>query len=213
MFTGLVQDLGTVERLVSGQVTEVWIRTALPVEQFSAGESIACDGVCLTVVEKSAQVFKVQAAPETLRRTTLESWRAGAHVNLERALKLGDHLGGHLVQGHVDGVETVLERRQEGGSLLLTFSLSAALAPFFIEKGSVTIDGVSLTVTFAGSDRFGVMLIPETQVRTTLGQKQVGQKVNIEADVIGKYVVRLIGQRKDAGLSEELLRRAGFTAS
>lgn len=208
MFTGLVQDLGTVEKVVPGAVTDVTIATALPHDDFAHGESIACDGVCLTVVEHSPGRFRVQAAPETLRRSTLGEWRPGTKVNLERALKVGDRLGGHWVQGHVDGVASVLEVRAEGGSRVMTFSLPEVLAPYFVEKGSVCIDGVSLTLTQVGGDRFSVMLIPETQARTTLGQKGVGARVNLEADVIGKYVARMMGPR--GGLTEAQLAAAGF---
>ncbi|HEY0882466.1 MAG TPA: riboflavin synthase [Archangium sp.] len=207
MFTGLVTDLGSIERLTSGPVTDLWIASSYPGD-FVLGESIACDGVCLTVVEFSGQRFKVQAAPETLRRTTLGSWAPGTKVNLERALRMGDRLGGHWVQGHVDGVGTVLEARPEGGSWWMSFSLPAELAPFFVEKGSVCIDGVSLTLTVVGADRFSVMLIPETQQRTSLGWKQPGHKVNLEADIIGKYVARMMGGR--GGLTIEQLRAAGL---
>lgn len=207
MFTGLVTDLGTIERLTAGPVTDLWIASSYPGD-FVLGESIACDGVCLTVVEFSGQRFKVQAAPETLRRTTLGSWAPGTKVNLERALRMGDRLGGHWVQGHVDGVGTVLEARAEGGSWWMSFTLPSELAPFFVEKGSVCIDGVSLTLTAVGADRFSVMLIPETQQRTSLGRKQPGHKVNLEADIIGKYVARMMGGR--GGLTIEQLRAAGL---
>ncbi len=207
MFTGLVTDLGTVERLTQGAVTDLWIASSYPGD-FQLGESIACDGVCLTVVEFRGQSFKVQAAPETLRRTTLGSWTTGTRVNLERALRMGDRLGGHWVQGHVDGVGAVLETRPEGGSWVMRFSLPDELAPFFVEKGSVCIDGVSLTLTSVGKADFGVMLIPETQQRTSLGKKQVGARVNLEADIIGKYVARMMGGR--GGLTVEQLKAAGL---
>ena len=122
---------------------------------------------------------------------------------------MGDRLGGHWVQGHVDAVATVLEARSEGGSWLMSFTLPAELSPFFVEKGSVCIDGVSLTLTGVGSDRFGVMLIPETQLRTSLGKKQPGQRVNLEADIIGKYVARMMGGR-GTGLTLEQLKAAGL---
>lgn len=207
MFTGLVTDLGTVERVTPGAVTDLWVASGFPGD-FQLGESIACDGVCLTVVEFSGQRFKVQAAPETLRRTTLSSWAPGTRVNLERALKVGDRLGGHWVQGHVDGVGLVRETRPDGGSWAMTFSLPAELAPFFVEKGSVCIDGVSLTLTRVTADSFSVMLIPETQQRTSLGRKQVGAKVNLEADIVGKYVAKMMGGR--GGLTREQLAAAGF---
>ena len=134
----------------------------------------------------------------------------GTRVNLERALRLGDRLGGHWVQGHVDAVSTVLERRAEGGSLVMRCSLPAELAPFFVEKGSVCIDGVSLTLSAVEASGFAVMLIPETQQRTSLGRKQVGQRVNLEADIIGKYVARMVGAR--GGLTLEQLEAAGLAA-
>ncbi len=209
MFTGLVADVGTVARVTPGGVTDVWIDSHFPGD-FAHGESIACDGVCLTVVESRGASFRVQAAPETLRRSTLGRWAAGTRVNLERALRLGDRLGGHWVQGHVDAVGEVLETRAEGGSWVMTCSLPDALAPFFVEKGSVCIDGVSLTVTAVPPGRFSVMLIPETQTATTLGAKRPGDRVNLEADVIGKYVARMMGPR--GGLTAAQLEAAGFGA-
>jgi len=215
MFTGLIQDVGTLEQVLPGGMTDLWIRTRLGAGSFTLGESIAVDGACLTVVERSGDRFRVQAAPETLRRTTLGALRPGARVNLERALALGDRLGGHLVSGHVDAVSEVLETRAEGGSWVMTFALPTELAPFFVEKGSVAIDGISLTVNSVGTDRFSVQLIPETQERTGLQAKGVGARVNLEADLIGKYVARLFSLRQDArvsgpGLTEDVLRAAGF---
>jgi|APLak6261679142_1056127.scaffolds.fasta_scaffold00001_35 riboflavin synthase len=206
MFTGLVTDLGTIERVTPGPVTDLWIASTYG--DFQLGESIACDGICLTVVEFRGHSFKVQAAPETLRRTTLGTWAPGTRVNLERALQVGDRLGGHWVQGHVDAVGTVLETRPDGGSWVMRFSLPSEIAPFFVEKGSVCIDGVSLTLIEATADRFAVMLIPETQQRTSLGKKQVGARVNLEADIIGKYVARMMGGR--GGLTVEQLKAAGL---
>lgn len=208
MFTGLVQDVGTVERVVAGPVTDVWIRSGFEPGEFKHGESISCDGVCLTVVEWKERSFRVQAAPETLSRTTLSSWSNGTKVNLEKALKVGDRLGGHWVQGHVDGVGEVLSVGPDGGSWRLRVSLPAALAPFFVEKGSVCIDGVSLTLTTVDATSFGVMLIPETWEKTSLSTKRPGSKVNLEADIVGKFVAKMIGQR--GGLTEEQLRLAGF---
>ncbi|MDX2014840.1 MAG: riboflavin synthase [Myxococcaceae bacterium] len=208
MFTGLVQDVGTVERLVPGGVTDVWVRAGFDPADYRHGESISCDGVCLTVVEWKERSFRVQAAPETLSRTTLGRWAPGTRINLEKALRVGDRLGGHWVQGHVDGVAEVLEVRPDGGSWRLSCSLPGALAPFFVEKGSVCIDGVSLTLTEVSAQRFGVMLIPETWERTSLSTKTPGAKVNLEADIVGKFVAKMIGAR--GGLTEEQLRLAGF---
>jgi riboflavin synthase len=139
------------------------------------------------------------------------NWSAGTRINLERALQMGDRLGGHWVQGHVDAVGTVMSAKSEGGSLVLTITLPTELAPFFAEKGSVCIDGVSLTVTRVDVDRFSVMLIPETQTATTLGSRRAGTGVNLEADIIGKYVARIMGLRGSGGLTVEQLTAAGFT--
>ena len=214
MFTGLVQDVGTVERVLPGPMTVLWIRTALGASEFAPGESIAVSGACLTVVERARDQFRVDASPETLRRTTLGELRSGSRVNLERALRLSDRLGGHLVLGHVDGVLPLLSKTQEGGSLVLEVGLTPDLAPLFIEKGSVTLDGVSLTVNTVGSDRFSVQLIPETQARTTLADRALGERYNVEADVIGKYVARLHAAHArptgSGGLTMDMLRDAGF---
>lgn len=209
MFTGLIQNVGTVERVTPGAVTDLWVSSTFDLCDFALGESISCDGVCLTVVDFVGPKFKVQAAPETLRRSTLGRWVPGTKINLERALRVGDRLGGHWVQGHVDAVGTILETRPEGGSWVMQISLPASLSPFFIEKGSVCLDGTSLTVTRVEAERFAVMLIPETQSRTSLRGKAVGAHVNIEADVIGKYVARMIQVRSGA-ISEASLKAAGF---
>ncbi len=211
MFTGLIQDVGAVERVASGSgMTELWIASGFP-NDLVLGESIACDGCCLTVVEHHGGTFKVQASPETLRHTTLGTWRTGTAVNLERALKVGDRMGGHWVQGHVDDVGEILESRAEAGAWLMAVSLAAKLAPIFIDKGSVAIDGISLTVNRVEADRFWVALIPETVQRTSLKGKGVGGRVNLEGDLIGKYVARLHGLR--TGLTEAQLRAAGFPAT
>jgi riboflavin synthase len=208
VFTGLIEQVGTVERVTHGPMTDVWLKSTF--EGLALGESIACDGCCLTVVEAEQGRFKVQASPETLRRTTLGQWRSGTGVNLERAMRLNDRLGGHIVQGHVDATARVLEARPEGGSRVMRFDMPGSLAAFFIEKGSVAVDGVSLTVNELGPDSFSVALIPETQSRTTLGKKVVGATVNLEADLVGKYVARQAALRgvtlqhlEDAGLTEE----------
>ncbi|MBK7861737.1 MAG: riboflavin synthase [Archangiaceae bacterium] len=207
MFTGLVAQIGTVERVEQSGMTDVWVASTF--DALVLGESIACDGCCLTVVEARGGSFKVQASPETLRRTTLSGWKTGTRLNLERALRVGDRLGGHWVQGHVDAVAQVLAARPEGGSRVMAFELPAALAPFFIEKGSVTIDGISLTVNAVEATQFSVALIPETVARTTLGAKGPGAQVNLEADLVGKYVARQ-QQLEVGGLTEESLRKAGF---
>jgi len=193
MFTGLISDLGTVERIAprQGGARIVLRPRAMPVEELELGESICCSGACLTVVERGAGLVSFDAVPETLSRTTLGSWRTGAPVNLERALRLSDRLGGHLVSGHVDAVGQVLARDLEGQGARLTISLPAAIAALVAEKGSVAVDGVSLTVARAHRDRFEVALIPETLARTTLGAAAAGTRLNLEADVLARHVARL----------------------
>lgn len=210
MFTGLIQDVGTVVRMGSDSMRDVWVKTSLPTQDFQLGESIACDGVCLTVVESVGDTFRVQASPETLRRSTLGEWTVGRSINLERALRVGDRLGGHWVLGHVDGVTTLLSQWMEGEAWAATLSLSSELAPFFIEKGSVTLDGVSLTVNSLTDSEFSIMLIPETQKRTTLAAKKPRDTLNVEADVLGKYAARLHRHPSSGGLTEESLKKAGF---
>jgi riboflavin synthase len=213
MFTGLVQELGTVEKILPGPMTEMWLHAPLLArEPFVLGESIAINGTCLTVVEAKGESFRAQVSPETLRRTTLGALVPSSRANLERAMRMSDRLGGHLVQGHVDGVGRVLERRAEGGSVVMRFSLPPELAPYVVEKGSIAVDGVSLTVNAVGAADFSVALIPETLARTTLGQRAVGDAVNLETDLVGKYVARMLGPRAPAGLNEARLRQAGFAS-
>ncbi|WP_242355649.1 MULTISPECIES: riboflavin synthase [Anaeromyxobacter] len=209
MFTGLVADLGVVEAVLprqGGARLTVRPRT-LPVDELVLGESVACSGACLTVVERGGGRVSFDAVPETLSRTTLGGWRPGTTLNLERALAVGERLGGHLVQGHVDAVGEILQRRPEGQGARLTISLPAAIAPLVAEKGSIAVDGVSLTVAAVTRDRFEVALIPETLARTTLGEAGPGTKVNLEADVIARHVARL---RELEGPSAADLSRWGY---
>jgi riboflavin synthase len=212
MFTGLVADVGTVERVEprSGGARLVLRPTALPVEALATGESVACNGACLTVVERGRGLVAFDAVPETLSRTTLGSWRTGTRVNLERALRLDDRLGGHLVAGHVDAVGEVLSRVAEGQGVRLAVSLPGSIAPLVAEKGSIAVDGVSLTVARAARDRFEVALIPETLARTTLGEAGPGTKVNLEADVVARHVARLREFSGGAGVTEGALRGWGY---
>lgn len=197
MFTGIIADLGRVVAIVPAGESPVGlarftIRTGFDTASIAHGASIACSGVCLSVVETGDDTFTVDVSAETLSRTTLGQWRPGTAVNLERALRAGDELGGHLVSGHVDGVATVVDRRQDGGSLRLTIEAPAPLAGFVASKGSVALDGVSLTVNEVDGTRFGVNLIPITQQLTTLGQVQPGERVNLEIDLLARYVARLL---------------------
>ncbi len=194
MFTGLIADVGTVERVAPRQGgVRLTIRPRLlDTGALTLGESIACSGCCLTVAERGGGLVSFDAVPETLSRTTLGSWRPGTAVNLERALAVGDRLGGHIVAGHVDAVGEILARAPEGQGARVTVSLPTAIAALVAEKGSIAVDGISLTVARAHRDRFEIALIPETLARTTLGAAGPGTKVNLEADVVARHVARLI---------------------
>ncbi len=194
MFTGIITDLGRVRAITPGGATRLVIETAYDTATIADGASIACSGVCLSVVEKGPGWFAVDASAETLARTTIGTWQVGTPVNLERALKLGDELGGHLVLGHVDGVAAVLDRRPDGDSLRFTFAAPAPLRRFIAPKGSVTLDGVSLTVNEVGDEAFGVNVIPITQRLTTFGALRAGDRVNLEIDLLARYVARLLGR-------------------
>jgi riboflavin synthase len=194
MFTGIVTDLGRVRAVLPGRDTRFDIETRYDTGTIAVGASIACSGVCLTAIELGKDWFRVQASAETLARSTLGSWRVGTPVNLERSLKLGDELGGHLVAGHVDGVGRLVSMREEGDSVRLVFEAPQALAPGIATKGSVAVDGVSLTVNEVTGARFGVNIIPHTRAVTTLGSLKVGDPVNLELDLIARYVARLMGK-------------------
>jgi riboflavin synthase len=194
VFTGIVEGIGKIEslRTQAGGSRRIAVSTALPVDKLPLGASIAVNGVCLTVVARRARRFEADVGPETLRVTTFADLRAGARVHLERPLRVGDPLGGHLVAGHVDGVGHVEARRKHGDALGLRIAAPAELAPFLAPKGSVTVDGVSLTVNEVAGSVFAVMLIPHTLEATCLGERKTGDRVNIEADLIAKHVARLV---------------------
>jgi len=193
LFTGIVEDVGHLtrrEELPAGR--RLWVSTSLPVATFEIGESIAIAGACMTVVTRGDGEFAVEVSAESLRRTTLGDLEPGDPVNLERAMQLGDRLGGHMVSGHIDGTGTVDAIRPEGESSIFTFRVAAELMPMLVEKGSVAVDGISLTCFGCRDDRFDVAVIPHTLAVTTLGRRAPGARVNIEVDVMGKYVARLV---------------------
>jgi len=213
MFTGLISDVGTVERVAprQGGVRLTLRPGALDAGALVLGESVACSGCCLTVAERGGGLASFDAVPETLSRTTLGTWRPGTPVNLERALAVGDRLGGHMVAGHVDAVGEVIARVAEGQGARLTVTLPAAIAPLVAEKGSIAVDGVSLTVARVGRDRFEIALIPETLARTTLGAASPGTRVNLEADIVARHVARLLEVgAAPAGLDAASLVRWGY---
>ena len=194
MFTGIVSDVGRVRRVRRGELLDLTIATALDTATISLGASVACSGACLTVVAVEPGAFAVQASVETLTSTTLGEWEEGMPVNLEKSLRLGDELGGHLVLGHVDGVARIVERRPEAESVRFAFEAPEELAPFIASKGSVALDGVSLTVNEVAQIRFGVNIIPHTLACTNFGSLRVGHRVNLEIDLIARYVARLLRQ-------------------
>jgi riboflavin synthase len=194
MFTGIITDVGVLREIRAGGDTTFVIATKRDISDLAIGASIACAGVCLTVVERRDDWFAVQASAETLARSTLAQWRVGTRINLERALKAGDELGGHLVAGHVDAVAEIVERRAEGDSQRFAVRLPDAYAALIAPKGSVTLDGVSLTVNEVQGNRFGINIIPHTLAETTFGTAQPGDKVNFELDTLARYVARLLGK-------------------
>ncbi len=193
MFTGIITDLATVTEVSQGQAAMRFkIKTAFDMKTVDMGASIACNGCCLTVVEKGPDWFCADASQETLDKTTLGSWKSGDRVNLERPLKIGDELGGHMVLGHVDGVARIEAVLDEAGSKRYTIAPPKELAKFVAAKGSVCLDGVSLTVNEVDATTFGVNIIPHTQAVTTFGGLKAGGSVNMEIDSLARYVARLI---------------------
>ena len=200
MFTGIISDVGTIESVETRGDTRLVVRTAYDTATVDLGASIACSGVCLTVVDKGPGWFAVDVSGETVSRTARDRWGQGRPLNLERAMKLGEELGGHIVTGHVDGVAEVVGVCADGDSKRIGFSVPAALAPFIAPKGSITVDGVSLTVNQVedqadGATHFSINLIPHTQAVTTLGALEAGQAVNIEIDVLARYLQRMESYR------------------
>lgn len=191
MFTGIVTDMGNIRSLERRGDLRARIGTSYDTQGIDIGASIACSGVCLTVVQLGPDWFDVEISAETLDKTNVGKWVEGQTINLERALKVGDELGGHIVSGHVDGLAEIVDMRPEGDSVRYTFEAPRNLARFIASKGSVALDGTSLTVNEVDDTRFGVNIIPHTQEVTTWGASKVGDKVNLEIDTLARYVARL----------------------
>lgn len=190
MFTGIIQDIGTVKSIEKDGDWRIVVETDMDLSQTPMGASICCSGCCLTVVEMGDNWFAVEVSNESLDKTVIGSWGQGTKINLEPSLKLGDELGGHIVSGHVDGLAELQSITQDADSYRLAIEVPADLAKFIAPKGSVTLDGISLTVNEVEADVFGVNIIPHTWQKTTLSQRNEGDKLNIEIDMLARYVAR-----------------------
>ncbi len=221
MFTGIIAALGSVRRLTRrGEDALLEVETALDLDDVRTGDSMAVSGACLTVTAKAGRSFHADVSAETLSRTTLRNLTAGDRVNLEKALRVGDRLGGHIVLGHVDGIGRIVEMTVRAGSLVVGIETGPGLDRYVVAKGSVTLDGISLTVNRCEKNRFYVNIIPHTATATTLGFKKAGNEVNIETDILARYVEKLIAAKPDdplgpteetaGGVNLEMLARYGF---
>lgn len=213
MFTGLIETVGELvsieKRGASGSLT---VKTSLPLDEVAIGASIAINGACLTVVRKGGGAVTFDISPETIDRTGFKNLKSGSPVNMERAMKLSDRLDGHLVSGHVDCVATVIERREVAGNIVFSFRFPPQYGKYIAAKGSVAIDGISLTVNTAGPDSFSINVIPHTAAKTTLISKRAGDEVNIETDLLCRYLERLLAGRETGGegVTLDLLAKTGF---
>jgi len=211
MFTGIIEEMGSVKGLRrEAGAARLAVSASLVLEGTEIGDSICVNGVCLTVVEMDGAAFSADVANETLKVTNLGDLRVGQKVNLERALRLSARIGGHLVTGHVDAVGRIREKKQEGNSWRIFIETPESALPYIIKKGSVAVDGISLTVADVEKTGFSIAMIPHTAKLTTLGSKSTGDSVNLETDIIGKYVEKLLAGRVEGDVSLELLKKSGF---
>lgn len=206
MFTGIIEEVGAVTRRSGADIA---IMATKVMQDLQLGDSIAIDGACMTVAALQGSGFVVQVSPESLERTTLKNLRVGHAVNLERAMSVGQRIGGHFVQGHVDGIGRVIDVKAQGDFSLWRFQAPAEVAKYLVPKGSVAVDGISLTVVDPSADAFSVAVIPTTLRETTLGAKRAGDPVNMEADMFGKHIYHYL-KGASPGLTQETLRRHGF---
>lgn len=215
MFTGIVEEIGTVERVRRGRHSAILtVRAETVLEGTKTGDSIAVNGICLTVTTLSSNAFSADVMHETLDRSALTGLSPGAHVNLERAMRAGGRFGGHIVAGHVDGVGKLLRIRRDDTAIWYTVAAGPEVLRYVVEKGSIAIDGISLTVAAVTGADFSVSVIPHTAAHTILGERREGELVNLETDVIGKYVEKLLApasaQREDSAITRAFLSRHGF---
>lgn len=206
MFTGIVEEVGKIQAIKrGGKSSQIIVDASLVLDKTFVGESICTNGVCLTVTKINKNSFEADIMAETLRRSNLGDLNAGNHVNLERALTLDKRLGGHLVSGHIDGTGEIIAREKEDNAIWITIRTSLQILRYVIEKGSITIDGISLTVAYVNEKVFKVSIIPHTGANTTLLNKLQGEKVNLECDIIGKYVEKLLGLQKPSSINSRVL--------
>lgn len=198
MFTGIVTDKGRIAGILKQGDWILTIDAPDTVKNLEIGASVSCSGVCLTVISMTATGFTVQVSGETLAKTTIGQWQEGRFINLERALRMGDELGGHMVSGHVDGLVQVVDRQADGDSVRFTYELPIEFSSYLAPKGSITLDGISLTVNEVDGPRFGVNIIPHTQTATTMGEAQVGDCLNFEIDLIARYVGQFLSLQRCA---------------
>ncbi len=211
MFTGIIEEVGTVRQIRRGRCSAVVeMEARLVTEDLKIGDSVAVNGVCLTVTEKSSRGFQADVLHETLDRSSLAALRPGSPVNLERAMAADGRFGGHLVAGHVDGTGVITQVRQDDTAVWYTIRAEASLLRYVVERGSIAIDGISLTVAAVTKENFSVSVIPHTARSTTLGTKRAGDVVNLEADIMGKYVEKLLMPARQSGITREFLARYGF---
>jgi len=213
MFTGIVEDKGKVLKVDRrGEMKRLTLDVPFDLTEMQLGDSININGVCLTVVEKRGRAISVDLSSESLQKTTLARAKEGDQVNLERGLRLSDRLGGHIVTGHIDGIGMITERKIEGNSLQLRIRIPQSVIPYVVQKGSIAIDGISLTVNGFQEDWIRLTLIPYTLEKTTLMEKKVGEEVNIEADILGKYVEKVLdrGRGTSKGIDLSFLKQHGF---
>lgn len=219
MFTGIIEGLGTIKEIKpAGQGKRLILEADFVLDQAKLGDSIAVSGACLTVVILEGKRFHVDVSPETLKKTTLGKAKVGNRVNLERALRLSDRIGGHLVAGHIDGLGSIKQKNMAGNSIAVTIGVPESITRYMIKKGSVAVDGISLTINNFSRDSFEVSIIPHTAKMTTIGFSKIGDLVNIETDMIGKYVERFILERKPnnreeetgGGVNMQFLAKTGF---
>jgi riboflavin synthase len=214
MFTGIVEDKGKVLKVDRrGEMKRLTLDVPFDLTEMQLGDSININGVCLTVAEKRGRALSVDLSPESIQKTTLARVKEADQVNLERALRLSDRLGGHIVTGHIDGIGIITERRIEGNSVRLKIRIPQAITPYVVQKGSIAIDGISLTVNEFREDWIRLTLIPYTLEKTTLIEKKVGDEVNVEADILGKYVEKVLNRGKGTskGIDLSFLKQHGFS--